>query len=199
MVPSQRSALRRDTRETRDRLLDAVGELLAEAGPTFSLPELARRAEVATATAYRHFETVHDANHQYLLRIVDQLAAALGSVARSRTARARFDAACARWVGQAVSWGPAIVHIRSWKGFLERVRDNDAATSALYAALEPIITALVDDKIIPEQDIEYAILVWITLFDERVILDLARAKGWRVRRIAAHLGLTVLAALGGET
>jgi AcrR family transcriptional regulator len=197
-MPSQRSALRRDTQETRDRLLDAVGELLAEAGPTFSLPELARRGEVATATAYRHFETVHDAYRQYLLRIVDQLAAALGSLARSRTARGRFDAACARWVEQAASWGPAIVHIRSWRGFLERVRDHDAATSGLYAALEPIITALIDDKVLPEQDIEYAILIWVTLFDERVIIDLAHAKGWSIRRIAAHLGPTVLSALGGR-
>ena len=90
-MASPRSALRRDTRQTRDRLLDAIGELLAESGPTFGLPELARRGEVATATAYRHFETIHDAYHQYLLRTVDQLAAALGSVARSRTARGQFE------------------------------------------------------------------------------------------------------------
>ena len=190
-------ALRRDTRQTRDRLLDAVGELLAESGPTFGLPELARRGEVATATAYRHFETVHDAYQQYLLRTVDQLTAALGSVAHSRTARGRFDRACEKWAEQALDWGPAIVHIRDWRGFLQRLRDRDPAIIALYAALEPIVLALIADNVLPEQDIEYAILVWITLFDERVILDLGEAKGWHSARIAKQLGSTVLRALGG--
>ena len=196
-MTSPRSVLRRDTRQTRDRLLDAVGELLAESGPTFGLPELARRGEVATATAYRHFETVHDAYHQYLLRTVDQLAAALSSFTRSRTARGRFDWACKKWAEQALSWGPAIVHIRNWRGFLQRLRDHDPAIIALYAALEPIVRALIEDKVLPEQDVEYAILVWITLFDERVILDLGEAKGWQSGRIARQLGSTVLHALGG--
>jgi AcrR family transcriptional regulator len=197
-MASPKPALRRDTRQTRDRLLTAVGELLAESGPTFGLPELARRAEVATATAYRHFETVHDAYHQYLLRTVDQLAAALGSVTRSRTARGRFDGACQEWAVQALGWGPSIVHIRNWRGFLQRLHDHDPAIIALYAALEPIVLALVKDKVLPEQDTEYAILIWITLFDERVILDLGEAKGWPSGRIARQLGSSVLAALGAE-
>lgn len=196
-MASPRPALRRDTRQTRDRLLDAVGELLAESGPTFGLPEVARRGDVATATAYRHFETVHDAYHQYLLRTVDQLAVALGSVGRSRTARGRFDWACKRWAEQAMSWGPAIVHIRNWRGFLQRLHDNDPAITALYAALEPIVLALIEENVLPEQDVEYAILVWITLFDERVILDLGEAKGLPGGRIARQLGSTVLRALGG--
>ena len=194
---SPRPALRRDTRQTRDRLLDAVGELLAESGPTFGLPEVARRGGVATATAYRHFETVHDAYHQYLLRTVDQLAAALGSVTRSRTARGRFDWACTKWAEQALNWGQAIVHIRNWRGFLQRLHDQDPAIAAIYAALEPIVLALIREDILPEQDVEYAILVWITLFDERVILDLGESKGWQSGRIAKQLGSTVLLALGG--
>jgi AcrR family transcriptional regulator len=197
-MASPRSALRRDTRQTRDRLLDAVGQLLAESGPTFGLPELARRGEVATATAYRHFETIHDAYQQYLLRTVEQLAAELGSVGQSRTARGRFDGACEKWAEQALSWGPAIVHIRNWRGLLQRLHDHNPAIMAVYAALEPIVLALVNDKVIPEQDTEYAILIWVTLFDERVVMDLGEAKGWPSRRIARQLGASVLHALGGE-
>jgi AcrR family transcriptional regulator len=198
MAASPRSALRRDTRQTRDRLLDATGELLAECGPAFGLPELARRGEVATATAYRHFETVHDAHQQFLLRTVDQLGAALGSVGHSRTARGQFDGACKKWAEQALGWGPACVHIRNWRGFLQRVEDRDPAVCALYAALEPIVAALIEDEVIPGQDADYAILVWITLFDERVIVDLNESKGWPGARIARRLGSTVLQALGGQ-
>ena len=46
---------RRDARRTRDRLLDAAGELLEASGPHFTLPDLARYAGVGTATVYRHF------------------------------------------------------------------------------------------------------------------------------------------------
>lgn len=197
-MASAEPTLRRDTRQTRNRLLDAVGELLAESGPTFGLSELARRGDVSTATAYRHFETVHDACYQYLLRTVGQLAAALGSVARSRTARGRFDGACRKWAEQALSWGPAIVHIRNWRGFLHRLHDQDAAIMAIFAALEPIILALTEEGVLPEQDTEFAVLVWITLFDERVILDLGESKGWSGGRIARQLGSTVVRALGGS-
>jgi AcrR family transcriptional regulator len=197
-MASPRPVLRRDTRQTRDRLLDATGELLAESGPTFGLPELARRGEVAIATAYRHFETVHDAYHQYMLRTAVQLAAALGSVGQSRTARGRFDGACGKWAEQALGWGPAIVHVRNWRGFLQRLQDQDPAVTALYAALEPIVGALIEDGVIPGQDVEYAVLVWITLFDERVIVDLSESKGWSGGRIARRLGATVLRALGGQ-
>ncbi|THJ41168.1 TetR/AcrR family transcriptional regulator [Candidatus Frankia alpina] len=196
-----RPGLRRDTQETRDRLLVAFGELLAESGPTFGLPELARRGGVATATAYRHFETIHDAHHEFLLqltdRLTDRLTGRLQSVPPTWTPRRRFDAACERWAEQAADWGPAAVHIRSWRGFLERVHLGDEPTGALYAALEPIVRDLIDQGELPDQDVEYAVLVWITMFDERVIVDLRESKGWPVQRLARVLGRSVLSALGG--
>jgi hypothetical protein len=78
------------------------------------------------------------------------------------------------------------------------VHDHDVPTSALYSALAPILAALIEGGVLPEQDIEYAVLVWITLFDERVIVDLRTAKGWSSRHIARQLGATVLSALGAR-
>jgi AcrR family transcriptional regulator len=196
-MTGSRAPLRRDTQETRDRLLDAVRDLLVESGPTFGLPELARRGGVATATAYRHFETVHDAYREFYLRLTDQLVERVASVPVFKPGRRRFDLVCERWIEEAASWGPAAVHIRSWQGFLDRVHGGDEPTTALYSALEPIIVELIGEQLIPPQDTDYALLVWITLFDERVIVDLGQTKGWTNRHIAKSLAQSVLSALGG--
>jgi AcrR family transcriptional regulator len=72
-----KTRLRRDTARTRDRLLDAAGELLAEHGTGFSLPDLARASGVGTATVYRHFDDVRDVHREFYYRLVAQLVAEL--------------------------------------------------------------------------------------------------------------------------
>jgi len=187
--------LRRDTQETRDRLLDAVGELLGEQGPVFALPELARRSGVATATVYRHFSTVHDAFEQFYYRLIDELVEHLATVPMRSSARRNFDVASRRWVEVVAGWGQAATRIRSHEGFLERVRREDPPTSALFTALRPFVEGLVEAGDMPRVDVEYAVLVWVTLFDERVIVDLSARKAWTSNRIANQLGASVVAAL----
>jgi AcrR family transcriptional regulator len=190
-----RTRMRRDTAETRDRLLDAAGELLAERGTAFTLPDLARASGVATATVYRHFPGVHDVFAEFYQRLIDELVDELGGLSARTRGRPRFEAACARWVALAAHWGRAATHIRSADGFLERVRHGDPPTSALFGVLAPIVEELVADGLLPPQDVEYAVLVWVTMLDERVIVDLSSSLGWSTRRIGRTLAASVLAAL----
>ncbi|MEW5810523.1 TetR/AcrR family transcriptional regulator [Mycolicibacterium canariasense] len=183
--------LRRDTARTRDRLLDAAGELLAERGVDFSLPDLARASGVATATVYRHFDDVGDVHREFYYRLVDELVAELNAVPDHGIQR--FEKLGQRWVDLAIQWGRAATRIRSSDGFLERVRKQDPPTSALYAALAPVVEELVEEGAIPEQDVDYATLLWITVFDERVIVDLAELN-WPPRRIARTLSASLNAA-----
>jgi AcrR family transcriptional regulator len=198
-VDDTRPKLRRDTQETRDRLLDVVEELLAEQGPTFTLPDLARRSGVAIATVYRHFPTVHDSHREFYLRLVDQIVDDLSQLAPKPAGRRRFNAACHHWVTLAMGWGRAARHLRSPEGIIERMRRNDPAISAFYQILAAIILELIAAGDLPEQDLDYAVLVWVTLFDERAIVDLAQGLGWTPRKIARQLGATVLGALGATT
>jgi AcrR family transcriptional regulator len=195
-VTTLRPPLRRDTQQTRDRLLDVTGELLTELGPTFGLPELARRGDVATATVYRHFETIHDAFDEFYLRLIDDLVRQLSEVPAHKDARRQFATVCRKWVDRAAEWGPAAVHIRSWQGFLRRAHEGDGPTSTILATLAPVVSALIEQGVLPAQDLDYAVLIWITLFDERVIIDLRTSKAWSNRRLAETLGASVLAALG---
>ncbi|GAA4181692.1 TetR/AcrR family transcriptional regulator [Gryllotalpicola koreensis] len=189
--------LRRDTQATRDRLLDAVGRLVTTQGPTFGLPDLARESGISTATVYRHFGTIHDAFDQFLLRLGHELAGQLNAT-RGGDGIARFRAACVTWVDVVEEWGIAATRIRSTEGYLTRVRRGEALTTALHEALSGILVRLIADQRIPPVDLDYAILLWTTLFDERVLIDLRLAKGWSNEHIATQLGSAVLAAITGS-
>ncbi|MEU9833541.1 helix-turn-helix domain-containing protein [Streptosporangium sp. NPDC048047] len=56
VVPS-RQRMRADARRNFDRIVAAAGALVAEHGAEASLEEIARRAEVGSATLHRHFPT----------------------------------------------------------------------------------------------------------------------------------------------
>ncbi|MEV1171210.1 TetR/AcrR family transcriptional regulator [Nonomuraea sp. NPDC049784] len=190
-----RRPMRRDTAQTRDRLLDATGRLLAARGTAFTLPDLARASGVATATVYRHFADVHDVHREFYYRLIGELVSDLENISVQAHGRQRFEAVCAHWSDLAASWGRAATHIRSAEGFLERVRRGDPPTSALYGALTPVIEELVTGNVIPVQNVEYAVLLWVTIFDERVIVDLSTTLGWSPRRIGHTLAQTTLTAL----
>ena len=48
---------RADAQRNREKVLNAARETFAERGPSTSLEEIARRAEVGIGTLYRHFPT----------------------------------------------------------------------------------------------------------------------------------------------
>lgn len=193
-----RKALRRDTQVTRDRLLDATGKLLAQQGPTFGLPELARHCGISHATVYRHFGSIHDAFSEYTLRLAEDLAAKLQEPSTRLHGRQRFDAACQRWTREVANWGHAAARIRSVEGFLGRLHRSDPLAQALYSPLSSIVSELVALGELPPQDMDYAVLIWTTVFDERVIIDLYEAKGWSSKKTARRLGASVLGALGAQ-
>jgi AcrR family transcriptional regulator len=179
---------RRDALASRKALIDAAGELLVERGPVFGLSEVARRAAISTATTYRHFPDVRAALDAYYARAVQDLLAAVATVPRDLDAPERFARVCRVWVGRALVWGPALVHIRSAAGFLQRLRAGEPSITSLYRSLSSVLAGLIDDGLLPEQPLEYAVLMWITVFDERVIVDLDTGLGLAEADIAARLG-----------
>lgn len=188
--------LRSDTQRTRDRMLDAMEVLLEEHGLDFSLPDLAREAGVATATVYRHFDDLADLRAAFYERVVATLVAEFESLALRYRGLALFEQICFAWVDLSRSWAKAATFIRSAEGYLERVRAGDPLVVALHErALGVAIDQLIEDGAIPRQDRDYAILLWITIFDERVVVDLTSTLAWSIERVAAVLQASLLAAL----
>lgn len=182
-------------RKTREALLDAMGRLLKTKGLYFSLPELAAESGVATATVYRHFEDQMAVRAEFYNRIFDKIIADLGGISDELAPLDQFDEICRAWVGLDPDSARAASYIRSPEGYLERLRRGEQLASELYRVLAPVIQRLVDLRVIPPQDLEYATLIWITVFDERVFVDLRSVFGWSTDEVAAHLGTTLLASL----
>lgn len=187
--------LRADTLRTRKHLLDVLGRLLEERGLDISLPDLAKEAGVATATVYRHFDDLHDLREEFYRSTISNLISQFEEALETSRGRTAFDRICSTWVTTAASWARAVTFIRSAEGYLERVRREDEVVTRLHRLLTTVIGQLVQDGDLPAQDVDYAVLMWITLFDERVLVDLETSLGWTWERISRHLSATLIAAL----
>lgn len=99
---------------------------------------------------------------------MSNLLADLDAISASHAGLKLFDAVCKRWFEHMEDWAVPAAMIRSAKGYLERYQT---------------------------QDHDYALLMWITLFDERVYLDLRRAKGMTPVGAGHQLSQTVLGVL----
>lgn len=189
---------RSDAQRSRLLLVDAVRSLLRDGRVGFSVPELAAEAGVGVATAYRHFPTPQDAMRAFHRRAIEQLLEAFEALdeAGDPDPVERFHRVCATWVDQAMQWGSAVRYIRSSAGFIERLNDGDEAITAMHGMLAEVLDALVREGKTTEFDLTYAVLLWITIFDERVVYDLAEHRGWSTAEITAHLTRAVAGALG---
>ncbi len=184
---------RADYVRTRTTLLTAAGGLLEEHGTSFTLPDLARRAGVSTATTYRHFDDVHAVFEAYYVTLLDDLVDRFEAVSEDGDALTSFHAVCATWVQGARAWGRAATHIRSPRGYLERLHEGtDPLLGRLDAVLRRCIDRLVADDAVPDVDRDLAVLTWITLFDERVVVDLTIGLGRSTTDVTRSLARSVL-------
>lgn len=192
---SERTPTRSDAVRSRVALTDAVERLLRDGRVDFSIPELASEAGLGVATAYRHFPAPSDALHAYYQRAAGELVASFADIDDDVDPLERFQTHCDQWVVQAQNWGPAVRHIRSHQGFIERLNAGDPSIVGLYTALDAVLQALVEAGRMPASDRRVAVLLWITIFDERVVYDLEHHHGWSAQQIIDHLSQAARGAL----
>lgn len=174
-------AARSDSRRNRERLVRATGELLAR-GDDFTLAEVAARAGLSTATAYRHFGSAEAATAAYVGGFWDELDA------RVAAADPDLRELCGLWVDAVLEWGRALVTVRSREGVLARRARGDELLGRLLRIVEPRL---------PEPDRAYAFAVWNALADPREVLDQHATLGWDSAEIAGRLHAATVAASGG--
>ncbi|MDI6102076.1 TetR/AcrR family transcriptional regulator [Actinoplanes sp. NEAU-A12] len=182
-----RQPRRGDARLRRAALLAAVGELLAERGTGFSLAEAAGLAGVSTATAYRNFADTDSAIDAFFADLIADLLAAFDRLPAPEDPVAAIRAVCQEWVTQASRWGAAAVHVRSPRGVLARRGAADPVVGGLYDRLDGLVEAAITGGRVPPQDVRFAVLMWVTIFDERVVVDLTHTLAWSADQAAEHL------------
>lgn len=185
VAPRGGRKLRSDTLRNRRRLLQAVGELAREAPDQLTMQAVASRAEIGPATAYRYYSSMDDVLAAYVLSVVEELRDF--SVTSAAQGRPLFDAVVDKWVDLLAEHGPALVQLRSRRGYLERLHDGNEIIAALREAWSEPVRGLLDDIGLPDEMLEYALFLSNMIFDPREIQDLLRETSLSRREVITRL------------
>jgi len=124
--------LRADAQRNRSRILQAAAIAFAESGLEVGVAEIARRAEVGTATVFRRFPTKHD----LVVAVVEERVGE--AVAAAEAALEDPDP----WHGLVVALESAVALQVRDRGFLEAVEDQVIADPRLHALHERFLSGL---------------------------------------------------------
>ncbi|WP_229796002.1 TetR/AcrR family transcriptional regulator [Saccharothrix coeruleofusca] len=187
--------MRSDTLRNRRRLLEAVGELAREAPDELTMQAIAARAEIGPATAYRYYSSMEEVLAAYVLSVVEELK----DFTAKSTAQGRplFDAVVDRWVDLLAEHGPALVQLRSRRGYLERLHDGNEIIAAMRDAWGPPVRGLLADIGLPEEMLEHALFLNNMIFDPREVQDLLRETSLSRREVITRLTEAYCGALRG--
>ncbi len=176
---------RADAVDNRERLIDAVGRLLAEA-PTFSLTELADCAGVSRATTYRNFSGSGDAVDAYISRFLTDFENEVAALAQGRDLD-RLVGLCRAWAALVSDRSQALVHVRSTEGFLTRAKRGDPIIGRIHRLVRAELAHAMEAGALPESDLDYAVFLWNLLLDPRELVDLAEHLDTSIARAAERL------------
>ncbi|GII96817.1 TetR family transcriptional regulator [Sinosporangium siamense] len=194
-APRAEGKLRSDTRRNRRRLLEAVGELAREAPDQLTMQAVASRAEIGPATAYRYYSTVDDVLAAYVLSVVEELRDF--SAASTAEGQPLFDSVVDKWVDLLTEHGPALVQLRSRRGYLERLHNGNEIIVAMRDAWCRPVRGLLDDIGLPDEIIEYALFLNNMMYDPREIQDLLQQTDLSRREVITRLTEAYRSALRG--
>jgi AcrR family transcriptional regulator len=161
---------RRDAVRNRQKLLTAASEVLGTAPDTLNMSDVAERAGLSVATAYRYFPSLEDLLTTYVRGVIVELRDYSHDCPKTGTAL--FEDVVAHWVQLLHLHGAAIVQLRSHTGFLTRLLDNDERIGIVRDAWERPIRGVLRQLGIADEHFNHALFLYNVLFDPREILDL---------------------------
>lgn len=186
--------MRSDTERNRRRLIKAAAFLVARRGSSVRMSDVAERAEVSPATAYRHFGSVDEILSQFRFDVGERLLSF--SLKCEDHGLAKLEAICGYWVGLVVKHGGAMVHTRSEQGYLERLRASTQYLTVQGDALLPAI-AEASEELGVDDPADEALFLWNIMFDPREIFDLLNTVGLTEQQVSRRLYSAFCGALVG--
>jgi AcrR family transcriptional regulator len=134
------------------------------------MPLVAERAGLGVATAYRYFPSIDDLYHAYQHSVIVQLRNYSHDC--TKTGVALFEDVVAEWARLLRTSGSAMVHLRSRRGFLTRLREDDELIMAVRDTWERPIRGVMRHLDVPDEHFDHALYLYNLMFDPREILDL---------------------------
>lgn len=187
--------MRSDTQRNRRQLVKAAGQLFASRRGAISMTDVAKHAEISTATAYRHFASVEDILAEYRFGVGEKLRDY--SLKQQEMAGVELLTAVSRkWVDLVTRHGGAMLYTRSGEGYLARLRTGAYYLTVQADALERPLREAVEELGLPPIGDE-AMFLWNILFDPREILDLINTVGLSKDQVTARLISALKGALTG--
>ncbi|MGW2663768.1 TetR/AcrR family transcriptional regulator [Nocardia tengchongensis] len=189
------AGMRRDTRRNRNRLLAAASDLVRD-GDDLTMHKVAERADMAVATAYRHFPSIDDLIAAHALAVVDDLVEYAAS--SEATGEELISAVLAHWIDLLQAHGHMlVVNRRSSRGFFERLHAEDPLMVRVEEAWREPVSQFMLVNGIDRSYASHATFLCNQLFDARDILDLLHENGFDQATLAGYLLATFEGALRG--
>ncbi|MDI2034171.1 TetR/AcrR family transcriptional regulator [Paenarthrobacter nitroguajacolicus] len=187
--------MRSDTQRNRRQLVKAAGQLFASRRGTISMTDVAKHAEISTATAYRHFASVEDILAEYRFGVGEKLRDY--SLKQQEMSGVELLSAVSRkWVDLVTRHGGAMLYTRSGEGYLARLRTGAFYLTVQADALERPLREACEELGLPPIGDE-AMFLWNILFDPREILDLINTVGLTKDQATSRLIAALKGALAG--
>ncbi|MFI2564101.1 TetR/AcrR family transcriptional regulator [Paenarthrobacter sp. NPDC018779] len=187
--------MRSDTQRNRRQLVKAAGQLFASRRGPISMTDVAKHAEISTATAYRHFPSVEDILAEYRFGVGEKLRD-YSLKQQELTGVELLTTVSRKWVDLVTRHGGAMLYTRSGEGYLARLRSGAFYLTVQADALERPLREACEELGLPPIGDE-AMFLWNILFDPREILDLINTVGLTKDQATARLIAALKGALAG--
>ncbi|GAA4623569.1 TetR family transcriptional regulator [Actinoallomurus vinaceus] len=186
--------MRSDTERNRRQLIRAAAELFASSPGPVKMSDIAKAAEVSTATAYRQFASMEEILDAFRLDVGRKLQ----DFSKEQTTHgmAKVEAVSRHWVSLVLEHGGAMVGQRSRRGYLDRLWDGTEYLIPQADAVRGPLSETAQELGLPDLGDE-SVFLWNLLFDPREILDLVNTVGLTEQEVGTQLVSALRGALIG--
>lgn len=161
---------RKDAVRNNHAILRAAGDIIRVDPDNLTIRAVADRARLSVPTVYRYYPSAEALLGNYLAQVIEQIRDFSHDC--DTAGDALFDEVLEEWGRIIDVYGPALVQLRSRRGFLERLDRGDATIQLSHDAWERPIRRVLRARGIDDDYFDGALFLFNMIFDPREVLDL---------------------------
>lgn len=172
----------------------AATELLAQSPDGTTMTEIAAKAEIGIATAYRYYSSLEQLVEAIVLDVMEELRD--HSLGLTSSGEPRFRDVLLYWIGLVEQHGPTLIQLRSRRGYLDRLHRDNPVISTVAEAWRVPLQDLLGSEVDETRDLDMTMMLLNVLIDPREVDELLNGVGLSAEQVATMLTATFLASVG---